>query len=82
MSEYPIIPLFPLDGHHIMREMLPPERQKGFMHWQMRFGAGILMMLIFGPRLLGVITRRPVVFDPLDIYLAYVVLPILSLLGI
>lgn len=47
------LPLYPLDGHHIVREFLPPAQQQGFMQWQMRFGMFALLGLLIAPRLLG-----------------------------
>ena len=58
-----MIPLFPLDGHHIFREQLPGDMQAGFMHWQMRFGRQILMILILGPFLVRTFGLE--VIDPL-----------------
>jgi len=46
-----LVPLFPLDGHHILRELLPADRQAGFMAWQVKYGTVILMALIFVPSL-------------------------------
>jgi len=77
-----LIPLFPLDGHHILRELLPAESQARFMHWQMRFGGALLMGLIFGPPVVEAITGRSVPVDPLGLYLSRVIRPLLSLLGI
>ena len=75
-----LIPLFPLDGHHIVREVLPSESQRGFMQWQIRFGGLLLLALLMGPRLLTVLTGKPFPIDPLRTYLHYVVEPILRLL--
>ena len=47
-----MLPLFPLDGHHIMRELLPVEMQVPFMHFQVRYGQMALMAIIFLPMLL------------------------------
>ena len=47
-----LIPLFPLDGHHVVRELLPIDSQHGFMDWQIRFGRMLLMAMIFVPALL------------------------------
>ena len=44
-----LIPLFPLDGHHVAREVLPGDMQVGFMHWQMRYGRFALMGIILVP---------------------------------
>jgi len=45
-----LIPLFPLDGHHIVRELLPGNRQGAFMMWQIRYGQIALLALLFIPR--------------------------------
>jgi len=58
-----LLPLWPLDGHHIARELLPADKQAEFMRWQMRYGIGILVALLVGPRILETILRRDV-FDP------------------
>jgi Zn-dependent protease len=47
-----LLPLFPLDGHHVIREMLPAEKQYDFMRWQVQYGRIVLLVLILGPRLL------------------------------
>ncbi len=49
-----LVPLFPLDGHHIMRELLPPRDQGGFMAWQRRYGQWILLAILILPPLLRV----------------------------
>ena len=48
-----LIPLFPVDGHHILRESLPVHMRAGFMQWQVRYGQILLLALIFVPRLLN-----------------------------
>jgi len=48
-----MIPLYPLDGHHIFREQLPGDMQAGFMRWQLQYGRFVLMGLIFLPFLLA-----------------------------
>ncbi len=60
-----LVPLFPLDGHHILRESLPERSKMGFMQWQMRYGRFALMGLIMGPMLLNTTGRDPIVPDPL-----------------
>ena len=55
-----LIPLYPLDGHHVLRELLPPEKQSSYMFWQRRFGFFVLIALIMGPRLLGRMTKQQV----------------------
>ena len=44
-----LIPLFPLDGHHVAREVLPGDMQVEFMSWQMRYGRFVLMAIILVP---------------------------------
>lgn len=58
-----LLPLFPLDGHHIARELLPADRRVPFMQWQTRSGWVVLLALVMGPRLLGMLLHRPI-FDP------------------
>ncbi len=48
-----LIPLFPLDGHHMLREILPARKRYGFMRWQMHYGNYVLMAIIFLPILLA-----------------------------
>lgn len=59
-----LLPLFPLDGHHILREMLPPQKQTGFMQWQMKYGMWMLLLLVAGPGLFSQILHQPIP-DPL-----------------
>jgi len=44
-----LVPLFPLDGHHVLRELLPGRMQDGYMTWQRSFGMALLAILILGP---------------------------------
>ena len=48
-----ILPLFPLDGHHIMRELLPAEMRMPFMQFQVRYGQIMVLAVIFLPRILN-----------------------------
>ena len=75
-----LLPLFPLDGHHIVRELLPGDRQVDFMRWQIRFGGILLLALLLGPRLIETVTNRPSPVDPLGLYFDRVVFPLLGLL--
>lgn len=77
-----LLPLFPLDGHHIVREMLPGQMQAPFMRWQMRFGAMMLLVLLFGPRLLSVLSDGKVVFNPVRVVIVYVVYYFAGLMGV
>ena len=58
-----LLPLFPLDGHHILREQLPRRLQRGFMEWQMRYGRFVLMGIIMGPYLANTLGVH--LFNPL-----------------
>ena len=57
-----LIPLFPLDGSHILQEMLPLHLHHRYIYWQMHYGMIALMGIIFGPRLLGNFGIH--IFDP------------------
>ncbi len=59
-----LLPLYPLDGHHIVRESLPRHRQADFMNWQMKYGMPAMLAVIFGPRLLSTLFKVEF-FDPL-----------------
>jgi Zn-dependent protease len=41
-----LIPLAPLDGHHILGEMLPPRAHWNYVNWQIRSGRTVLMGLM------------------------------------
>lgn len=77
-----IIPLFPLDGHHIVRELLPSQTRMSFMRWQMRFGWPILIALMLGPRLVEILLGRELTIDPLGLYFSHIIHPILGLMGL
>jgi Zn-dependent protease len=81
LCAFNLLPLFPLDGHHIARELLPRERQFGFMRWQIQYGRFLLMGLILGPMLLGSITGRNVP-DPLGWFFQGVISAAEALLGL
>jgi Zn-dependent protease len=59
-----LIPLFPLDGHHVLREILPASQRIRFMAWQIRYGSVMLAAIIFLPLLLSKLTDRAI-FDPI-----------------
>jgi len=67
------LPLFPLDGHHIVREMLPTQMQEPFMRWQMRFGVMVLLALLFGPRLLSMLSGGRTYFSPVGTIIGIVI---------
>lgn len=48
-----LIPLAPLDGHHIAGQMVNPWQRPNFLRWQMTYGQMVLLALLFGPRLLS-----------------------------
>ena len=54
-----LIPLYPLDGHHVVAQMVDPWRRPDFMRWQMQYGPILLMILIFGPRFFSGFLRIP-----------------------
>lgn len=56
-----LLPLFPLDGHHIARELLPLWKQEPFMRWQLNYGQKLLLGLIFVPWILR--TAMPQVYS-------------------
>jgi Zn-dependent protease len=47
-----LMPIYPLDGHHMLREVLPPHMHYGYMHWQMRYGMIVLIAIVLLPRLM------------------------------
>ena len=49
-----LVPLFPLDGHHVLREMISPWKQANYMQWQIKYGRLMLMVLLFGPQFLPI----------------------------
>jgi len=65
-----MVPLYPLDGHHIFREQLPADMQTGFMQWQLRYGRLVLMGLIFAPFLVQTMGIEGI--DPLSLLFGHV----------
>lgn len=47
-----LIPLFPLDGSHILQELLPFHLHHRYMYWQHRYGQFVLMAIVFLPQIL------------------------------
>jgi Zn-dependent protease len=72
LCTFNLVPLFPLDGHHILREMLPPSRQDGYMRWQMQFGRYLMIALWIGPFMLIRITNNNNIPDPLGYLIGHV----------
>ena len=44
-----LVPLYPLDGHHILREILPPHLQSPFMAFQRTYGTMLLLAVLVIP---------------------------------
>lgn len=65
-----LIPLHPLDGHHVLRELLPWRLRAGFMEWQIRFGRYLLLSLILVPWAMRILHVGPAV-SPLGSALGY-----------
>ncbi|MFW6154107.1 MAG: site-2 protease family protein [Planctomycetota bacterium] len=72
-----LLPLFPLDGHHIGRELLPWHRQGPYMRWQLQYGRWVLLGALFIPRLLGSAGRQ---LDVLGWYFGRVLFPLFEVL--
>jgi len=67
-----LIPLYPLDGHHMLREVLPSHLREGFMRWQLRFGRWGLLALLFGPRLLTMLSPQQNIPNPIGWLIGHV----------
>ena len=65
-----LLPLFPLDGHHIVRELLPRRHQQDFMRWQVHFGRYILLGMLIVPML------SPKIPSPLRMLFSRVIDPV------
>ena len=78
LAVFNLIPLFPLDGHHISREALPETSREGFMRWQVQYGQWVFMALWVGPMALRHVAN--VSFNPLGWYLTRVTVPMLEVL--
>jgi Zn-dependent protease len=74
-----LIPLYPLDGHHVLRELLPRDKRQSFMQFQARFGGPMLLGLLVLPWLIQRASGR-VVIDPIGRLLDVVVFPTIQLL--
>lgn len=56
-----LIPIYPLDGHHIMRELLPAQHQYGFMQWQMKYGMYALIGVLILMRMTRISPAGPII---------------------
>jgi len=77
LMAFNLLPLFPLDGHHIGREMLPWHRQGPYMRWQLQYGRWVLLGALFIPRLLGPMGRS---LNVLGWYFGRVVFPLFGMM--
>jgi Zn-dependent protease len=59
-----MLPLFPLDGHHIVREQLSPLGKQRFMEWQHRYGQFALLGLLVGPRVIDTVNPQLMELHP------------------
>ena len=73
-----LVPLFPLDGHHVLREALPARMHYGFMDWQRRFGRPLLIGLLVAPWLLRLM-KSPIRFNPIGWFIGTVVWNVMAL---
>lgn len=75
LGVFNMLPIYPLDGHHIVRELLPRYHQEPFMRFQLKYGYMILIAIMILPRF-GMI---PDIINPI---VEYVEKALLSLTGI
>ena len=78
LAVFNLLPLFPLDGHHIAREMLPANKQASFMYWQMHHGWVILLAVMMGPRLMHNLLGRSI-FDPVSYCIGHLLITTIDL---
>lgn len=74
-----LIPLFPLDGHHVLRELLPRQSRRRFMEFQVRYGGPLLLGMLVLPWVARMATGRAV-FNPIGRLIGGVVFPAAELL--
>ncbi len=79
LTAFNLIPLYPLDGHHVVRELLPRNKQRQFMEFQVRSGRMVLLGLLVIPWLIRTITGRHII-NPIGIFLNSIIWPTIELL--
>jgi len=73
LTVFNLIPLYPLDGHHVARELLPAHLRAPFMDFQRRYGRHALLGLLVAPWL---IRRMGVeMFNPIGALLGAIIWP-------
>lgn len=76
MMAFNLLPLYPLDGHHIVRELLPAREQGRFMEFQLRYGRACLIGMVALPWLMQWLpAEKRVPFDPIGSFLGHVIFP-------
>ena len=53
LTIFNILPIYPLDGHHVVYELLPANQKRDFMQFQRKYGLYILLGILFLPRFLN-----------------------------
>ena len=73
-----LIPLYPLDGHHVIRELLPSRLRAGYMDFQRRLGGPLLLAMLVLPWL----ARRlgGTMVNPIGWLLGAAILPVVRFL--
>jgi Zn-dependent protease len=66
LAFFNLIPLFPLDGSWILKELLPPRAGYDFFRWNMRFGALVLLGAILVLPMFNVYPLRAVLWPAVD----------------
>jgi Zn-dependent protease len=66
-----LLPLYPLDGHHVVRELLPVHEQQRFMAFQMTYGQMCLIGMIAAPWILKNLLHQPAL-NPIGRYIGVV----------
>jgi len=76
LTIFNLIPLYPLDGHHVVRELLPAHSRAPFMDFQRRYGRYALLGLLVAPWLIRQMGRDAP--DPIGALLGAVIWPVLQ----